>query len=166
LPSLSKVSSLNRSLHGTNPQSRDGESSLELEAIAAVHELSFAVQSISVSEMLPRTSELIFVNVTTLEAINLKNLNNLLDLFTTYYDTLYGLMDALSPGYRDRFSEKVAQKLELLQTGENEEVRPSSLVTCTPKFNEPEYRSLPQSPAQTFPFLDQESPVTLKIQVP
>ena len=67
LPSLSKVSSRNRSLHGTNPQSRDAESSLELEAIAAVHELSFAVQSISVSEMLPRTSELIFVNVTTLE---------------------------------------------------------------------------------------------------
>uniref|UniRef100_A0A0M3KCQ4 GSK3-beta interaction protein (inferred by orthology to a human protein) n=1 Tax=Anisakis simplex TaxID=6269 RepID=A0A0M3KCQ4_ANISI len=63
---LSKVSTHNRSLQGTNPQSR-GDSSLELEAIAAVHELSFAVQSISVSEMLPRTPELIFVNVTTIE---------------------------------------------------------------------------------------------------
>ena len=34
---------------------------------AAVHELSFAVQSISVSEMLPRTPDLIFVNLTTNE---------------------------------------------------------------------------------------------------
>ncbi|KIH45344.1 hypothetical protein ANCDUO_24616 [Ancylostoma duodenale] len=40
---------------------------LELEAIAAVHELSHEVQDISVSEMLPRTSDLIFVNVKTQE---------------------------------------------------------------------------------------------------
>lgn len=45
---------------------------------AAVHELSFAVSSISVSEMLPRTPELIFVNVTTVEGwfiVNLMVLN-------------------------------------------------------------------------------------------
>uniref|UniRef100_A0A915IFE7 GSKIP domain-containing protein n=1 Tax=Romanomermis culicivorax TaxID=13658 RepID=A0A915IFE7_ROMCU len=41
--------------------------SLELEAIAAVHELQFVVKDIFVSELLPRTSELIFLNVTTLE---------------------------------------------------------------------------------------------------
>ncbi|VDP36893.1 unnamed protein product [Soboliphyme baturini] len=49
-----------------------GESSLnslELEAIAAVHELQFAVKDIYVSEMLPRTSELIFLNITTLETL-------------------------------------------------------------------------------------------------
>lgn len=65
-PSLTRVSTKNRSLHGTNPQSR-GESSLELEAVAAVHELSFAVKTISVSEILPRTPDLIFVNLTTVE---------------------------------------------------------------------------------------------------
>lgn len=65
-PSLTRVSTKNRSLHGTNPQSR-GDSSLELEAVAAVHELSFAVKTISVSEILPRTPDLIFVNVTTVE---------------------------------------------------------------------------------------------------
>ncbi|VDP59215.1 unnamed protein product [Heligmosomoides polygyrus] len=64
--SLQEVSLLNRLVATTNPASRE-DSSLELEAIAAVHELSFAVASISVSEMLPRTSELIFVNVTTVE---------------------------------------------------------------------------------------------------
>ncbi|KAK6049579.1 hypothetical protein COOONC_12916, partial [Cooperia oncophora] len=46
-----------------------GTSSLELEAIAAVHELSYAVQSMSVSEILPRTPDLIFVNVTTAEGL-------------------------------------------------------------------------------------------------
>ncbi len=68
--SLNQVASRNRSLHGTSgtpSRSENMTNSLELEAIAAVHELSFAVQSISVSEMLPRTPELIFVNVTTVE---------------------------------------------------------------------------------------------------
>ncbi|VDD97527.1 unnamed protein product [Enterobius vermicularis] len=162
LPSLSKVSSRNRSLHGTNPQSRDAESSLELEAIAAVHELSFAVQSISVSEMLPRTSELIFVNVTTLEGqpycleLTMKGWRvaslrqdcmhgdfTKLELFTNYYDTLYGLMDSLSPRYRDRFNEKVAEKLEMLQV----------VILFSPS----------KAP---FSFLDQESPVALRLEVP
>lgn len=94
--SLHKVGSLNRSLAGSINSSRgdSGCSSLELEvsitpfpssfstvfllpypsfhnssiqAVAAMHELSFAVQSICVSEMLPRTGDLLFVNVTTTE---------------------------------------------------------------------------------------------------
>ncbi|KAK6109023.1 hypothetical protein QQG55_34340 [Brugia pahangi] len=137
-PSLTRVSTKNRSLHGTNPQSR-GESSLELEAIAAVHELSFAVQTISVSEILPRTPDLIFVNVTTTEGqpycleLTLKGwrITSLrhdcmhgdytrLELFTVYYDTLYDLMDKLSPNYRNLFSEKLAQKLRMLQTDDDD----------------------------------------------
>lgn len=43
--------------------------SLELEALAAVQQISSAVKDISVSEMLPRTSQLIFVNVTTWEGM-------------------------------------------------------------------------------------------------
>ncbi|CAA21510.1 GSKIP domain-containing protein [Caenorhabditis elegans] len=140
--SLHKVSSINRSA-GTNPASRGGESSLELEAIAAVHELSFAVQSISVSEMLPRTPDLIFVNVTTLEAqpycleLTLKGwrITSLrsdcmvgdftrLELFTKYYDSLYLLMDDISPGYRERFSEKLVQRLKLIEAGEEDQVAP------------------------------------------
>ncbi|CAJ0585273.1 unnamed protein product, partial [Mesorhabditis spiculigera] len=134
--SLNKVGSLNRSLAGTGPHSR-GETSLELEAIAAVHELSFAVQSISVSEILPRTPDLIFVNMTTLEGqpycleLTLKGWRitsqrsdcmtgdfTRLDLFTKYYESLYALMDDISPGYRVRFGEKLAMKLKMLQSGE------------------------------------------------
>lgn len=40
---------------------------LELEAIAAVHELACSVKTISVSEILPRTADLIFVNIKTHE---------------------------------------------------------------------------------------------------
>ncbi|CAJ0925790.1 unnamed protein product, partial [Mesorhabditis belari] len=42
-------------------------STLEIEAAAAVREVSFAVQNISVSEILPRTTELMFLNLTTKE---------------------------------------------------------------------------------------------------
>uniref|UniRef100_A0A1I7XNT1 DUF727 domain-containing protein n=1 Tax=Heterorhabditis bacteriophora TaxID=37862 RepID=A0A1I7XNT1_HETBA len=145
--SLHKVSSINRSFAGTNPTSR-GDSSLELEAIAAVHELSFAVQSISVSEMLPRTPELIFVNLTTIEGqpycleLTLKGwrITSLrldcmigdftrLEVFTKYYDSLYTLMDTISPGYRARFGEKLAHKLRLLQNDDDTIVPCGSYVS-------------------------------------
>ncbi|KAM3716652.1 GSK3B-interacting protein [Dirofilaria immitis] len=149
-PSLTRVSTKNRSLQGTNPQSR-GDSSLELEAVAAVHELSFAVKTISVSEILPRTPDLIFVNVTTVEGqpycleLTLKGWRvtslrhdcmqgdyTRLDLFTVYYDTLYDLMDRLSPNYRNLFSEKLAQKLRMLQAGEDDDIiSPPSLSSVT-----------------------------------
>ncbi|EYC20876.1 hypothetical protein Y032_0020g115 [Ancylostoma ceylanicum] len=140
--SLHKVSSINRSFAGTNPGSR-GDSSLELEAIAAVHELSFAVQSISVSEMLPRTPDLIFVNLTTIEdqpfclelthkgwRITSLRLDCMvgdftrLELFTKYYDSLFSLMDDISPGYRARFGEKLALKLKMLEAGEESGIAP------------------------------------------
>lgn len=38
-----------------------------------------------------------------------------LGLFTVYYDTLYDLMDKLSPNCRNVFNEKLAQKLQMLQ---------------------------------------------------
>ncbi|EGT49116.1 hypothetical protein CAEBREN_10104 [Caenorhabditis brenneri] len=184
--SLHKVSSINRSA-GTNPASRGGESSLELEAIdfnfykfhpsifpAAVHELSFAVQSISVSEMLPRTPDLIFVNVTTLEAqpycleLTLKGwrITSLrsdcmvgdftrLELFTKYYDSLYLLMDDISPGYRERFSEKLVQRLKLIEAGEEDQVAPCgslkspNLSSDSSKSSESHYSSTDSLPIVT-----------------
>ncbi|CAJ0944337.1 unnamed protein product, partial [Mesorhabditis belari] len=139
--SLNKVGSMNRSLAGTGSHSRSdprSDGTLELEAIAAVHELSFAVQQISVSEILPRTPDLIFVNVTTIEGqpycleLTLKgwritsqrsdcmtgDFTNL-DLFTKYYDSLYSLMDDISPGYRVRFGEKLAHRLKMLQNDDD-----------------------------------------------
>ncbi|KAK5981726.1 DUF727 domain-containing protein [Trichostrongylus colubriformis] len=45
----------------------DMRSQLEEEAMAAVREFSYAVESVCISEMLPRTNELLFLNLTTLE---------------------------------------------------------------------------------------------------
>ncbi|VDK56956.1 unnamed protein product, partial [Cylicostephanus goldi] len=68
--SLEDIANMNRKRHvqeGGMIRSGGADGPLELEAIAAVHELSHEVQDISVSEMLPRTSDLIFVNVKTQE---------------------------------------------------------------------------------------------------
>lgn len=118
-----------------------GESSLnslELEAIAAVHELQFAVKDIFVSELLPRTSELIFLNITTLEGqaycieLTMKGwrVTSLrhdcmngdfahINLHTRYFETIYALMDNISDNYRRKFSEALSAKLQILQNFEN-----------------------------------------------
>ncbi|KAJ1350247.1 hypothetical protein KIN20_005991 [Parelaphostrongylus tenuis] len=127
-PTLRKLSSLNRSI-ASDPGSR-GESLLELEAIAAVQEISFGVQSIGVSEMLPRTPDLIFVNLTTLEeqpfcvevthkGWRITSLRcdcmmgdfTRIHLFIKYYDSLHSLMYEISTGYRSLSDEKIAQQL-------------------------------------------------------
>ncbi|KAL3082838.1 hypothetical protein niasHS_010640 [Heterodera schachtii] len=101
------------------------ESCLELEALAAVHRFAGIVQEIAVSEMLPRTADLIFVNVTTLEAqpfcleLTAKGWRvtslrtdcmqgdfTRMELFTIYYQSLHQLMDAISPEYRNRVTER------------------------------------------------------------
>lgn len=106
-----------------------GESSLELEAVSAVHQFAIAVQNIAVSEMLPRTADLIFVNLTTLDGqpycLELTNKGwrvtsmrtdcmqgdfTRLELFTQYYESLQDLMDVISPGYRERFAENIAKR--------------------------------------------------------
>ncbi|KAK0413057.1 hypothetical protein QR680_006574 [Steinernema hermaphroditum] len=153
--SLDKVAMLNRSLYDSSPQSREENSSLELEAVAAVHQLSFAVQQIAVSEILPRTTDLLFINVTTMEGtpycleLTLKgwricSLKNdcmqgdftRFEMFIKYYDTVYELMEEISPGYKNRFSEKLAQRLRLLELGEDGDlVAPSSSYINSPLLN-------------------------------
>ncbi|GMS80094.1 hypothetical protein PENTCL1PPCAC_2269, partial [Pristionchus entomophagus] len=154
--SLHKVGSLNRSLAVSINSSRgdSGCSSLELEAVAAMHELSFAVQSICVSEMLPRTGDLLFVNLTTTEGtdfcleLTLKGwrITSLrsdcmigdftkLEMFIKYYDSLYGLLDDISPGYRQRFGERVAKKLMMLQNEDSSDIVAPSSSYCSPPFS-------------------------------
>jgi hypothetical protein len=40
-----------------------------------------------------------------------------MELFTKYYDSLFDLMEIISPGYKQRFSDKLAQRLRLLEVG-------------------------------------------------
>ncbi|PIO57162.1 hypothetical protein TELCIR_21434 [Teladorsagia circumcincta] len=111
-----------------------GPSSLELEAIAAVHELSYGVQSMSVSEMLPRTADMIFVNLTTIEGqpycLELTHkgwrITSLrtdcmigdftrIELFTKYYASPCELMETISPGFRERSNEKLSLRQKMIE---------------------------------------------------
>lgn len=132
-----------------------GESSLnslELEAIAAVHELQFAVKDMSVSELLPRTRDLIFINLTTLEGqaycieLTLKGWRvtslrhdcmngdiDHIDLHTRYFETIYAMMDAISPNYRREFSDALTARLrQLQQTSQQNSQRTSPVLEEPP----------------------------------
>ncbi|KRZ07931.1 GSK3-beta interaction protein [Trichinella zimbabwensis] len=123
-----------RKMSGSISPGESSLNSLELEAIAAVHELHFAVKDIAVSDLLPRTSELIFLNITTLEEqaycieLTLKgwrvasmrhdcmngDFSNL-ELHTRYFETVYALMDTISVCYRKRFTDLLSLRLRQLQ---------------------------------------------------
>ncbi|KJH52805.1 hypothetical protein DICVIV_01012 [Dictyocaulus viviparus] len=145
--SLEDIANMNRKRHyqegGVVKHEADGP--LELEAIAAVHELSHEVHDISVSEMLPRTSDLIFVNVKTQEGqpytleLTLKGWRiasshadcmngdyTKVDLHTRYFRNARELLNFISPDHTTRFNECLAHKLNelvanvsLLQSSKN-----------------------------------------------
>ncbi|CAJ0933272.1 unnamed protein product, partial [Mesorhabditis belari] len=119
----------------------EGVGALELEAIAAVHELAHEVESISVSEILPRTSDLIFVNVKTHEGqpytleLTMKGWRvasehtdcmngdyTKVELHTKYHRNARELLSFVSPDHTTRFNESLAEKLRLLQAISEQQV--------------------------------------------
>ncbi|KAM3718466.1 GSK3B-interacting protein [Dirofilaria immitis] len=113
-----------------------GDSLLEKEALAAIREIGFAVRMISLPESLPRTSDLIFMNLITLEdriyCIELTqrgwrvasdrhdSMNGdyrQLDLHTRYFETIYQLLNVISPEFRNQFASKLSNKLTALSNG-------------------------------------------------
>lgn len=108
--------------------------SLELEAIAAVHELSCSVKSIVVSEILPRTADLIFVNIKTFEdysytlELTMKGWRiasthtdcmngdyKNVDLHTRYYSNARELLENVSPNHAKHFTTALAERLAQLE---------------------------------------------------
>ncbi|CAI4222061.1 unnamed protein product [Auanema sp. JU1783] len=133
--SLEDIAQSNRKRHDEEGSAVGGDigEPLELEAISAVHELAHEVQDISVSEMLPRTSDLIFVNIKTQEGqpftleLTMKGWRiasshtdcmygdyTKVELHTHYYKNARELLNIVSPDHATRFNECVAKKLELL----------------------------------------------------
>ncbi|MFH4978890.1 hypothetical protein AB6A40_005599 [Gnathostoma spinigerum] len=103
---------------------------LELEAIAAVHELASDVRSIAVSEMLPRTADLIFVNIKTVEDLpytleltmkgwrvastqwdSMNGDYTKVELHTKYYENARILLEELSPAHSSYFTKCLFEKL-------------------------------------------------------
>ncbi|KAI1732936.1 GSK3-beta interaction protein [Ditylenchus destructor] len=142
--SLEDIASVNRRRHAQsliNGNARNDQGgSLELEAIAAVHELACSVKSISVSEILPRTADLIFVNIKTYEdhpftleltmkgwriaSSHTDSMNgdySQVEFHTRYFNNARELLDVVSPGHACQFSNRLAERLEQLEEYNNEE---------------------------------------------
>uniref|UniRef100_A0A7E4ZPU2 GSKIP_dom domain-containing protein n=1 Tax=Panagrellus redivivus TaxID=6233 RepID=A0A7E4ZPU2_PANRE len=109
-------------------------SQLEIESFAAVKEVAPFVKSISLSEVLSRTPDLIFTNLHTLEgqtycieltqrgwricsdrADSMNGDFRKLELHSRYFETIYQLLDIVSPLYRDRYAQALADKLKELE---------------------------------------------------
>uniref|UniRef100_A0A1I7VYY5 DUF727 domain-containing protein n=1 Tax=Loa loa TaxID=7209 RepID=A0A1I7VYY5_LOALO len=134
--SLVEIGRANRKRHAEagdalNEQSVGGP--LELEAIAAVHELSDEVRSIAVSEILPRTADLIFVNIKTVEghpytleltmkgwriaSLQCDSMNGdykRVELHAKYYDNARQLLEEISPAHSQYFTKCLTEKLTQL----------------------------------------------------
>ncbi|VDD96368.1 unnamed protein product [Enterobius vermicularis] len=132
--SLVEIGRANRKRHAENGGINTGEGSpLELEAIAAVHELANDVKSIAVSDMLPRTADLIFLNIRTVEdqpytleltmkgwriaSIKWDSMNGdytKVAMHTKYYENARQLLADVSPAHSQNMIHTLIKKLESL----------------------------------------------------
>ncbi|CAL8272613.1 unnamed protein product [Merluccius merluccius] len=106
---------------------------MRLEAEAVVSDVLFAVSEMYVSQSLDSALDVAYINVETREGnryclelteaglrvvgYGFDQVNE--DLSTQYHETVYSLLDTLSPGYREAFGNALLQRLERLkQTGQ------------------------------------------------
>ncbi|KAF1374921.1 hypothetical protein PFLUV_G00234060 [Perca fluviatilis] len=100
-----------------------------LEAEAVVNDVLFAVAEMHVSQSLNSMSDVAYINVETREGnryclelteAGLRVVGYAFDqvdedLNTQYHETVYSLLDKLSPGYREAFGNALLQRLERLK---------------------------------------------------
>ncbi|KAF7704372.1 GSK3-beta interaction protein isoform X2 [Silurus meridionalis] len=106
-----------------------GVKDMRLEAEAIVSDVHFAVSNMFVSKTLTNGLDLAFINVETREGkryclelseAGLRVVGHTFDqvdagLSTQYHETVYSLLDSLSPGYREAFGNALLQRLERLK---------------------------------------------------
>ncbi|XP_019721017.1 GSK3-beta interaction protein [Hippocampus comes] len=102
---------------------------MRLEADAVVNDVLFAVAQMHVSKNLNNSSDVAYINVETREGnhyclelteAGLRVVGYAFnevdeDLSTQYHETVYSLLDTLSPGYREAFGNALLQRLESLK---------------------------------------------------
>lgn len=102
---------------------------MRLEAEALVNDVLFAVAEMFVSQSLNSASDVAYINVETREGnryclelteAGLRVVGYTFDqvdedLSTQYHETVYSLLDTLSPGYREAFGNALLQRLERLK---------------------------------------------------
>ncbi|KAF3701264.1 GSK3-beta interaction protein [Channa argus] len=102
---------------------------MRLEAEAVVNDVLFAVEEMYVSQSLNSASDVAYINVEIREGnryclelteAGLRVVGHAFDqvnedLSTQYHETVYSLLDTLSPGYREAFGNALLQRLERLK---------------------------------------------------
>ncbi|XP_034015299.1 GSK3-beta interaction protein [Thalassophryne amazonica] len=102
---------------------------MRLEAEAVVNDVLFAVTEMHVSQSLGSALDVAYINVETREGnryclelteAGLRVVGYAFDhvdedLSTQYHETVYSLLDSLSPGYREAFGNALLQRLESLK---------------------------------------------------
>ncbi|KAJ8290472.1 hypothetical protein GJAV_G00013280 [Gymnothorax javanicus] len=102
---------------------------MRLEAEAVVNDVLFAVAEMFVSQKLDSTLDVAYINVETREGnryclelteAGLRVVGYAFDrvddsLSSQYHETVYSLLDSLSPGYREAFGNALLQRLERLK---------------------------------------------------
>ncbi|XP_051882319.1 GSK3-beta interaction protein [Pristis pectinata] len=102
---------------------------MRVEAEAVVNDVNFAVNHMAVSKMLPIREDVAFINVETKERnryclelteAGLRVVAHGFDqvdesLSMQYHETIYSLLESLSPAYREAFGNALLQRLEALK---------------------------------------------------
>lgn len=102
---------------------------MRLEAEAVVNDVLFAVTDMRVSHSLSSGLDVAYINLETREGqryclelteAGLRVVGHVFDqvheeLSTQYHETVYSLLDSLSPGYREAFGNALLQRLERLK---------------------------------------------------
>ncbi|KAH3738473.1 GSK3B-interacting protein-like [Dreissena polymorpha] len=109
--------------------------SLKIEATEVIKEISFAVHDVKMSKALPNTDENVYFNLETKEhlcycvELTPKGFRLASHKFDTlengedkYYETIYSLLDSISPEYRNTFGDTLIQKLQGLQNSKDDGV--------------------------------------------
>ncbi|XP_059816460.1 GSK3-beta interaction protein isoform X1 [Hypanus sabinus] len=105
---------------------------MRVEAEAVVNDVNFAVNHMAVSKMLPIREDVAFINVETKERnryclelteAGLRVVAHGFDqvdesLSMQYHETIYSLLESLSPAYRDAFGNALLQRLEALKNAQ------------------------------------------------
>jgi hypothetical protein len=107
---------------------------LRIEAEEVIKEVSYAVKSVQISSVLPNSIDLVYLNLETKEnkefcvelsvrgfRVVSKCFDKIQDLEFKFYETIYALLDDLSPEYRNTFGDTLVMKLQRLQQKQNED---------------------------------------------
>ncbi|XP_052088779.1 GSK3-beta interaction protein-like [Mytilus californianus] len=110
------------------------EHTLRIEAEEVVKEVSYAVKFVIISPNLPSNNQLVYLNLETKEneefcvelsvrgfRVVSRHFDKIDNLESRCYETIYALLDNLSPGYRNTFGDTLAMKLYSIQQGQSED---------------------------------------------